>query len=86
MNLATINRYAWNNKISSSNFGSSETRVIFIGEYVSTIRSVHPTSIEMGLALFSSTDPCGAIRIIHPTLIAMKFAFFHQQIRVEQSY
>src|SRR6218665_692171 len=37
----------WKNKISSSSFDCNETRVVFIGEYVSTIISVHPTSIAI---------------------------------------
>src|SRR6218665_899920 len=42
------------NKISSCNFDFYDTRTIFIEESVWTIRSVHPTSIAMKLALFSS--------------------------------
>ena len=39
------------NKISSSNFACNEARVIFIEEYVSSVRSGHPTSLAMKPAL-----------------------------------
>src|SRR6218665_3903003 len=49
-----ITRVRVDNEISSSNFECNENRIIFIGENVSTIGSVHPTSIAMKLALFAS--------------------------------
>ena len=63
-------------KISSSSFDYSETRVIFIEEYVSTMISVHPTSIAMKHALFSSKNTCGRINEVHPASIAVKHVSF----------
>ncbi len=63
-----------NNEISSSSFDCSETRVIFIEEYVSTLKSVHPASIAVKHALFSSKNTCGRIKEVHPASISMKLA------------
>src|SRR6218665_2465038 len=65
-----------NSEISSSNFDCNETRVIFVEEYVSTLISVHPTSIAMKRALFSSKNTCGRIKEVHPASIAVKHALF----------
>src|SRR6218665_2486767 len=42
-----IEGYVWENKRSSSSIDCSETHVIFIEVYVSTVKSVHPTSIAV---------------------------------------
>jgi len=51
-------------------------RIIFIAEYVSTSRSVHPATIAVKRALFSSQNTCGKIKEVHPASIAMKHASF----------
>src|SRR6218665_3191768 len=66
----------WKNKRSSSSFDCSETRVIFFAEYVSTWISVHPDSIAVKHALFSSQKACGRIKEVHPASIAVKHALF----------
>jgi len=66
----------WKNKRSSSSFDCSKTRVSFIEEYVSTLIPVHPTSIAMKHALFSSKNTCGRIKEVHPAPIAVKHALF----------
>jgi len=38
--------------------------------------SVHPVSIAMILALFSSIDTCAAMKSVHPASIAMILALF----------
>jgi len=46
------------------------------------IRLVHPSSIAMKLALFSSTDNmCAPIRSVHQTSIAMILALFSSENR-----
>src|SRR6218665_3532326 len=52
------------NDISSSSFGCSETRVIFIEENVSTLISVHPASIAVKHASFSSLSLKGIDEIM----------------------
>src|SRR6218665_3217753 len=62
--------------LKSSSFDCSETRVIFIKGYVSTLKSVHPASIAVKHALFSSNNTYGGIREVHPASIAVKHALF----------
>ena len=64
------------NDISSSNFDCSDTRIILIAKYVSTFSSVHPASIAVKHALFSSIDTCVAIKLVHPASIAVILALF----------
>src|SRR6218665_2731829 len=71
-----IEEYVWQNKRSSSSFDFSETRVSFIEEYMSTLISVHPTSIAMKHALFPSNNTRGRIKEVHPASIAVKHVLF----------
>src|SRR6218665_1913843 len=64
------------NDISSSSFDCSETRIIFIAEYVSKFLSVHPASIAMIHTLPSSIDTCVAMTSVHPASIAVNHALF----------
>jgi len=57
------------NERSSSSFDYSETCVIFIEVYVSTVKSVHPTSIAVKHALFSSNNTRGRMKEDHPASI-----------------
>src|SRR6218665_1758369 len=77
-----IGEYVWKNKRSSSSFDCSKTRVSFIEEYVSTLIPVHPTSIAMKHALFSSKNTCGRIKEVHPAPIAVNTRYFLRRIRV----
>src|SRR6218665_3514483 len=52
------------NAISLSSFDCNETRVIFIEEYVSTLISVHPASIAVKHAPFSSLSLNGIDEIM----------------------
>src|SRR6218665_884761 len=74
-----IAEYVWKNKRSQSSFDCSETRVIVIAEYASTWISVHPASIAVKHALFSSQNTCVIIKEVNPASIAVKHALFSSQ-------
>src|SRR6218665_258041 len=44
--------------------------------------SVHPASITVKHALFSSLDTCVGIKSVHPASIAVKHALFSSKIRI----
>src|SRR6218665_3776294 len=71
--------------LKSSSFDCSETRVIFIEGYVSTVKSVHPTSIAVKHVLFSSNNTCGRMKEAHPASIAVKHALFSSKVTCHDS-
>ena len=70
-------------EISLSSFDCSQTRVIFIEGCVSSVKSVHPTSIAVKHALFSSKNTCQHWDQFIQLRLQGNARYFHRRIRVD---